>query len=74
MLSTMNKNKLTSRNIIMKFQNAEKKKILKPSRVGKKKKVSKQNQDQNGTGLLSGNTGSQKTKEIYFQIRRKINY
>ena len=37
MSNTMNKNKLTSRYIIMKFQNTENKKILKPSRVGEKK-------------------------------------
>lgn len=43
MSNTMNKNKLTSRYIIMKFQNTENKKILKPSRVGGNK-MSKENQ------------------------------
>lgn len=67
MLSTMNKNKLTSRNIteISKhFRKGEKN--LKLPRVGGKI-FQNRIKNKNGTGLFSGNTGSQKTSEECFQ-------
>lgn len=68
MLTTMNKNKLTSRNITVKFQNTlGRGKNFKTSQSGGEKRFQNRIKNKNGTGLFSGNTGSQKTSEECFQ-------